>query len=481
MLLQKMKDVLNDYHKEYSDYQVEKLLESWAVAKAPLISILQKHQNWNHELKCIVLTYKESRNNLQRFSKFKDLEEYITSKMTLPDETLKIINEFYASDLTQFIDGSLVSCINNISATFGFKEGQKTSRALNKIFTTVGANKLPEYNRLFAQFADSVNPLIIDRVAVLSVNPIDYLLMSNGTGWKSCHNLDDGCYQAGTMSYMCDGTSMIFFTSENDEEDVQLAEKITREVFCYSNGKLLQSRLYPDCSNEETKQNYRQIVQQIFSDCLCLPNIWRLEKNFDIVLENTETNIDSLHYSDYTYSHYNPNISFIKDFEGNDEKIFIGSSSYCIECGEKLFDAGYLSCCSAGYKCDDCGRSVHEDDVIWIGDSHYCSNCVSYCDRCGEYTRQSITEVAGKYDYVCSNCLEDYYTYCEDCEIYYPNDDTFFIEAEDKYVCDSCLATNYFYCDSCHQYYNNSHKKDHKEQHYCEECFEELDIEEGAC
>jgi hypothetical protein len=39
MLLQKMKDVLDDYGKEYCNYEIEKLLDRWEDAKAPLISI----------------------------------------------------------------------------------------------------------------------------------------------------------------------------------------------------------------------------------------------------------------------------------------------------------------------------------------------------------------------------------------------------------------------------------------------------------
>ena len=472
MLLQKINSVLDDYEKEYSNYEVGKTLETWDKSKAPLINILSKHPNWNDELKCVILTYQENRNNNNRYSKFHDLKNYVFSEMLLTSETLKILNEFVSSDLNQFLDNSLINCIDNISTSFKFKAGQKTSRAVNKIFATVGADNLPEYNKLFAQFADSVNPLQIDRTAVLSVNPIDYLLMSNGTGWKSCHNLKDGCHMAGTLSYMCDETSMIFFTIENEEDDIQFATKITRNVFCYSDGKLLQSRLYPD-NNETSKQNYRQIVQSIFADCLELPNIWRLEKNFDTMLENIRTYDYSLHYADYSYDNYYPNISFLKDFESNDKKILIGSKSYCIECGSGLNDSGSLSCCSSYNTCEDCGCRIHDDDSIFLNGYCYCSGCVNYCDRCGEYTRNNLSEVSGRYDYVCESCLEENYTYCEDCDTYVINDDTTYIESKNKYVCDSCLSSNYFYCDSCENYCDNDDKNEHDGDFYCNDCFEE--------
>jgi hypothetical protein len=473
MLLQEVKSVLEDYNTEYSSYAVEKTLENWKDAKTPLINILSKHPHWNDNLKCVILTYQENRGNGSRYSKFQDLKNYVSREIVLTSEIIKILNEFLTSDLSQFLDNSLINCIDNISTSFKFKAGQKISRAVNKIFATVGADNLPEYNKLFAQFSDSVNPLKIDRTAVLSVNPIDYLLMSNGTGWKSCHNLNDGCHKAGTMSYMCDETSMIFFTIENNEDEIQLATKITRNVFCYSDGKLLQSRLYPD-NNEDLKQNYRQIVQSIFADCLELPNIWRLEKNFDTINENIRTYDYSLHYLDYSYDSYNPNISFLKDFESSSERILIGSNSYCIECGSRLNDSDSLSCCTSSYNiCDGCGCRVDEDDAIWVDGSAYCSGCVSCCARCGEYTRGSITEVAGRYDYVCGSCLEEFYTYCEDCETYVINDDATYIENEDKYVCDSCLSSNYFYCDTCEEYHSNDDKNEHEGDFYCNDCFSE--------
>lgn len=89
--------------------------------------------------------------------------------------------------------------------------GAKYSRELNKIFVDMGLDKYPNYNHDFAVIADAVNPLKNTQVAILSVNPCDFLKMSYGEGWDSCHHVGHhGCYHAGTQSYIMDSSSMIF-------------------------------------------------------------------------------------------------------------------------------------------------------------------------------------------------------------------------------------------------------------------------------
>jgi hypothetical protein len=477
-MLAKVLEILDEYEKPYNEKEVTALLLEWERAKAPLINILAKHPNWDNEQKCITLTYQESRNNNSRYLKLKELETYILSQTDIDDEYLKVLREFQIWELNQFLDSNIISCINNIGIPLPFKPGQKTSRAVNKIFSNIGADKLPEYNKLFAQFADSVNPLQIDRKAVLSVNPVDYLLMSNGTGWKSCHIITDGCYQAGCLSYMCDNTTMIFYIVDEAEEELPTARKITRNVFCYSNGKLMQSRLYPD-NDEIIKQNYRQIVQDILAKCLELPNIWRLEKDFETILSNVETHTDSLNYQDYEFAHFKPNLSFLKDYDLSDEKLVIGSPVYCLECGEKIFETGRISCCTGGYSCENCGCSVHEDDVIWFNDYSYCQSCVSYCDRCGNYTRDEVTCVAGRYDYVCDSCLDDHYKYVDCCDIYVPKEDAY-LDSDGEYICKDCLVEKYQLCSSCNEYHKKDEIQIFKDIKYCQECYDNLEIEEGV-
>ena len=107
--------------------------------------------------------------------------------------------------------------------------GQKANRVVNKIMKYLGYDKHPDYNKEYAKYADSMSPMTIKRHTILSLNPIDYLKMSFGNSWASCHTIDQknkrdmpnsyqGAYCSGTISYMLDGTSMVFYTVDASYE-----------------------------------------------------------------------------------------------------------------------------------------------------------------------------------------------------------------------------------------------------------------------
>jgi len=59
------------------------------------------------------------------------------------------------------------------------------------------------YNALFARLADALNPAHIEKTAVLSIHPCDFLEMSNRDNtWSSCHCLERGSYHGGCQSYI---------------------------------------------------------------------------------------------------------------------------------------------------------------------------------------------------------------------------------------------------------------------------------------
>lgn len=470
-MLETIKQVLEDYEKEYSDYALTEMLKRWESSKGNLITLLSKHPCWRDNIKAIVVPYKEIRNNHKRYSYLRELLFYIDSCVVITDEIKKILNEFECWELNQFLDEEIISCINNVTTSFSFKKGMKTSRAINKVLSSIGADQFPCYNKLFANFADSVNPLFIDRTAVLSVNPIDFLLMSNGTGWKSCHLIAHGEYMAGTLSYMGDATSMIFYTTDEEREEfIPLSDKITRNVFCYHDGKLLQSRLYPN-NDEQIKEKYRQLVQSIFAECLSLPNIWKLNKKFGDVEECVTTTHHSLHYADYKHPQYNPNISVLKDYSQVGENIVIGSIAHCVECDVELTSANSILC-TEEYSCEQCGCRLSEDEVCWVNSCAYCSDCAYYCDCCGNYV-ENITRIEDDV-YVCDSCIEKYYVFCEDCNTYHHRDNSTYIDGEEKYVCNKCLD-NYFVCEQCGMSFSFDDANLHDDEYYCNSCFEDIE------
>jgi len=465
-------EVLDKHGKEYDYTEISSLIDRWSNSKKSLIEKMRKHPNWNEEALAVILTTDEIRdidseevsntiNNMLAYAK--------NNNIIIPINIwsgILILRNYHQ----QFMDTD--TKVRMQYQQLKANEGQKVSRLLNSLFKKAGLDKLPEYNKLYAKVADAFNPLVIKRTSVLSVHPCDYLHMSYGTGWKSCHNIDDGCYMAGTLSYMGDEVSLIFYTINNDYSGNEYynQRKITRNVFCYSDTMLMQSRLYPN-NDEDKKTQYREIVQRIFSVCDNIPNLW-IKKNSESLNDYCMNHYAAKHYADYIYSEYKANISLQKDFQLKDQMI-IGSTCYCLTCGEEIDEENDLYCDDCGNStvcCNECGEAIYEEDAYIIDGEYYCRDCVSYCERCGEHVL-NVTDVGGYY-YVCDDCLENHYTQCDDCGTWIEEDESYSISNGVKYVCGDCIE-NYVYCEGCGEYYyaENCAYIEGENRYICEDCY----------
>lgn len=226
------------------------------------------------------------------------------------------------------------------------KAGQKTSRVANKVCALCGLDKMADYNKRFAEYSDAINPLKIKRHTILSCHPIDYLTMSFGNSWASCHTIDinnlrntprsyRGEYRSGTLSYMLDSTSLIMYTVDAKYEgnEFELQDKINRNMFHFGNGKLIQGRVYPQDNDgaDSIYTVFREIAQQIISDCIENGvNSWYNVKGKSEC--NDVTRSYGTHYKDYVcYS--NCNVSYYNKVKDKTIPVKIGHNPMCIKCG----------------------------------------------------------------------------------------------------------------------------------------------------
>jgi len=91
------------------------------------------------------------------------------------------------------------------------------------------------------------------------------------------------------------------------------------------------------------------------------------------------------------------------------------------------------------------------------------------CSKCGEIINNDDYETIDG-DYVCRDCVEGYYTKCEDCGAWIENDEAYWIEDEQKYVCDDCID-NYSRCEDCGNYYYNTRYVENV-GNICDSCFD---------
>ena len=505
--------MLNEYDYDYSDNALLDIIDEWELRKGGLIEAFKKHPNYLEGKFMIAFDSDYERTVDRRVSSqfgLWVLEAMQEKRDTYPEAVkgdyycginVYVYDFFYylKNYAERCISESTVRYLSDIFKDLHFHTGQKTSRVVNKICQYLGLDKVDGYNREFAKYADSLSPMIIKRHTILSINPLDYLTMSFGNSWASCHTIDkenqrglpnsySGCYSSGTISYMLDETSMVLYTvdASYNGNEYWNQDKINRQMFHYGSEKLIQSRLYPQDNDgdDSAYTPYRNIVQQIISTVFDFPNLWTLSKGVDAVCRYARSG-GGTNYPDYHHFN-NCSISHIKGSQ-NTCNVTIGARPICISCGNTHSVEDNISCCNSGYICDDCGCHVSEEDVVWVGDYHYCRECVEYCECCQEYHRGESTYVNG-YGYVCEDCRNEHFYYCDECGEWVRGDDAYWVECEERYVCEDCINSYYTRCEDCGEYERSEDMYEYRDMMLCESCYEERkesedddEDEESAC
>ena len=251
-----------------------------------------------------------------------------------------------------------------------FVVGMKTSRAFNRVCSIYNVDKLPEYNKMFATYADMVSGLKRNMKFYISLNPLDYLTMSFGNSWSSCHTIDkenkrkmangyQGMHCGGTMSYLLDGSSIITYVHHHATEDHEEG-KVYRNMFHFNNGTLIQGRVYPQGNDGATDlyKTFRSFMQDEMAKLMNLnENTW-VKKSSDCY-ENTISY--GVHYRDY--EHFEDCcVTYPKEMPAaSNGRVVIGHSRICPECGYEVSDdedAGYLN----HENCDDAEEEREFDD-----------------------------------------------------------------------------------------------------------------------
>lgn len=419
-LKQAFYEVMYKYEKYFSETGVMANLNAWARNKAPLLELLRHHPQWNEDAKAIVFTFDEGRG----------IEHDVVDEVafTMEDLAAQQINE--EKRLSDF-QISLRAAVSEYSSTLseaslevirnrgGIKcaTGQKTSRIIGKLCREYGVDRHERYNAVFAQLSDALNPLQMLKTALLSVHPCDFLEMSNKDNtWTSCHNLENGSYQAGALSYMTDDVSMIFFTVDPGATDhFYRLPRRSRQMFFYKDGTIFQSRLYPSDLSEQMDL-YRSIVQKAIAVCLGEPNRWILKKKREDVNECCTSGEGSRQYPDYNYY---GNISVLKTY-GEVAHFVVGRPSLCVCCGQ-AYRNGHLKCrCEDLVVCKDCGNTVSVNNARYIEGAYHCNACLHICAVCGDLIHGNMYPAydrRGRLVEICESCYQHSLEPCAACSV----------------------------------------------------------------
>lgn len=386
------------------------------------------------------------------------------------------------------VSADLAVRANKISDKVRAVEGMKVSRLVNKVCQLMGMDKHADYNRKFAAYSDAINPLQVKRHTVISCNIIDYLTMSFGNSWSSCHTIDKqqkrpsnnqgGCHGGGTLSYALDESSCVFYTVDKkyDGNELELQDKINRCMFHIGEDKIVQGRVYPqDMDNDEggIYKTIREIMQKVIADCLNTPNLWTNARGTD-ACSNVIQNHYGAHYPDF-FRNGNCNVSYLKrdDAEKNTKMINVGSYHICPSCGKEHATRELIECYECYHdrvECASCGSMHDADDMMIIDGDYYCPDCAFYCDYHERYELMEDRHVYIEgYGWICEDAYEygeDFFC-CERCGVYYhdPYRERGVHTEDDSYYCSEYCAERDGYAET-----ENGYWYPDDEVIYCETC-----------
>lgn len=382
----------------------------------------------------------------------------LKSDLKIAKDVQKIMSIIDGDIYDGLITEKMVEEISQLENTFHIHKGMKATRYIGKICRELKINDDAHYNQKFTEFCDAYSPKAIKRITVLSWNPLDYLRMSMGNSWTSCHTIDvnddddgySGMHCGGTESYMLDNVSIQFYTVDEkyDGTDYELQPKIERCMFHIDPERnyFIQGRMYPQCNDAASGiyKSVREVVQRIIAESWNINNSWLYKKGTSECSKLITS--EGGHYRDYRFFEecnvsYNKNVDNVKD---KAKRIIVGHSGICIQCGVKHYNKGSIACDIHSINtctCSSCGCIIDYDDRIYCEstESYYCPDCVIYCDCCGEYYPEDMVMDVEDYGYVCEDCIKysDKFLICGYC------DKTIYIDSPNLVITED----GYSYCD----------------------------------
>lgn len=324
------------------------------------------------------------------------------------------------------------------------RDNVKPSKLVASVFKKVGISESDTKNIL--DYLSCYAPSATERTYYISINPLDYLTMSNGNTWHSCQllvgenarNYGAGCYGQGCISLWRDDCTAILYEESSDYDtltpDIERPYKRGRRLLNFGNNGILIQKGYGDFDGQQAisvlKTLYpdgREVMESQFNECV---------------------NIDGAHYDDFGINSFFYNLPESLDIfpisgVATYNCIEVGSAIRCVRCGgwieyyDEIVNGDQCNDCQT-IQCHGCGCEIDPDDAIAVEWDLYCSDCVERCDDCGEYFLPNQLMEIGGYTY-CESCAENNSIMCENCGQVVHCDDAQQLD-NGLWVCEDCMT-----------------------------------------
>lgn len=492
-----MESYIDSCYIPFSSNVINKIAKIAEENKKKLVSLLSKSEYWDEENLCInTIVDVHNPSSIESaegvFDRIIDIYKHEYS-----NDYKRLIRCYDLMKLNIFMDVTAERAAEFKALGLHIAKGMKPSRAINKFFTETGMSRISNYEKLFAELSDYLTNNMIQRRITLSVNPMDFLRMSEGNSWKSCHLVrDHGCYSNGVFSYMMDEQSMVLsLLNPKSTEKPYLQKKINRMMFFINeNNDILQSRLYPQTRIPAIEDFLANWVNEEISKCLKIENLYKVAIE-DSTCASYVTST-GMHYRDYGCTNFGQRIFTPEGKEP--EQFHIGHESYCVKCGSVNDRTGEIRChncendsntylgfrinyfCPNTHRCfiDTSDAKFNEEDGHWylkwyecrdcgkiFFDKHiYCEDCrgnheVPICEECGEPIVGAVIEVDGKF--YCEDCYDENFFVCDHCGKVERKTNRYCIEDTEEDLCETCYEKGeddgiYFRCEDCGGYFSEN-------------------------
>lgn len=398
------------------ELRADALTRQWYRAKQPFINMF----GGNTMILCDYIKIESSKDHRSH-----EFDNFIT---------LLIDNGLMTEDLMSFLvlnkEGFFDNKVICAYPSRNINLGSKLSKSLKKFIQEPDSKRWVQ---------DAISRVIqeskIEGYLYLSVDPVDFLTLSeNNSNWWSCHSLD-GDYRAGNLSYMVDNTTIIAYLTDDCPQHFQAlpsnmvwSSKKWRMLVHIGENCIYYNRQYPFNSDELLTKVSEQVVSFLDKE-YGIPWEYGFRK-----IQTSDPGPEMLHYnqlycggrvfdtrdvidsSDYfgycdliTSPFYSPIVSpeinkhyLLQDKLRKSDSISIeeestlfhdiydikiGERPICPCCGKELLDkkdSFLCSTCRARHDADEdfyiscsvCGHRIYdEDDIFWRDNRPYCKHC----------------------------------------------------------------------------------------------------------
>lgn len=347
-------------------------------------------------------------------------------------EAMKLLQRYKKEYEKKDISGIHELLKPHFSATHKMLEGAKLIIEDKDINDDEKINKLiAKFSCFYGDFAKS------KRLGYISVNPIDYFLLSGtGTTFKSCIKMG-GDYFNSVLHYLGNPNTIISYTVDDKfcgGEQKQLSDmpkevsnsvhkKIGRSLFYINKGLIISSRYFGSYYGEENKAFVEFLKEKMGGE-------FTSNNNRDLITNTTSAYLDFEHMKAHTHKKF--------------DKIAVVSGK-CLKCGEDINSwptEGICEPCKKGYRvCSICGKrkpNLFHSNRYGMDICEDCLKSFTYCNRCGDSVKKEhavmlLDEHRLKRAY-CDDCATKLGIKCPSCERLFVKDRVKFTDG----ICFTC-------------------------------------------